>query len=399
MADSIIKRPEQGLISDEVLSPVMDLVTAKKRLQEFQLFIKDYLIEDEDFGVIPGTGTKKTLLKPGADKLCELYGLSDSYDIIEKIEDYNANPPLFDYTVQCVLTRAKTGIPVSAGLGSCSTWESKYRYRDSKRSCPECNAEAIIKGKEEYGGGFLCFAKKGGCGAKFKEDDKRITKQKLGQVENPDIMDQKNTVLKMAKKRAKIDATLSATRSSGVFTQDVEDMDVGQGSQPPAPAVKGNPPAKPSGKPAGRATQQQSRSEDVLCAHCGGKNGHTKDCPTLDSNKEKKEVAKESEFEARIVVQSVEDKETIKKAKFQVIKAAKEDGDAIDLYVWHGTLRENTKHLIDVWSDVVIKSKPSTKDPNAVIYSLDKVLRTFPDGDTVEWIDNVPTNPDAEPEP
>src|SRR5690606_28333663 len=33
-----------------------------------------------------------------------------------------------------------------------------------------------------------------------------------------------NTVLKMAKKRALIDATLSATRSSGIFTQDVEDL-------------------------------------------------------------------------------------------------------------------------------------------------------------------------------
>jgi hypothetical protein len=36
----------------------------------------------------------------------------------------------------------------------------------------------------------------------------------------------------MAKKRAKIDATLSATRSSGVFTQDIEDWDI-----PKAPTV------------------------------------------------------------------------------------------------------------------------------------------------------------------
>src|SRR5699024_10296594 len=33
-----------------------------------------------------------------------------------------------------------------------------------------------------------------------------------------------NTVLKMAKKRALIDAVLSATRSSGIFTQDIEDF-------------------------------------------------------------------------------------------------------------------------------------------------------------------------------
>jgi hypothetical protein len=35
-------------------------------------------------------------------------------------------------------------------------------------SCPKCGKDAIIKGKEEYGGGYLCFKKKGGCGAKFK---------------------------------------------------------------------------------------------------------------------------------------------------------------------------------------------------------------------------------------
>jgi hypothetical protein len=33
-----------------------------------------------------------------------------------------------------------------------------------------------------------------------------------------------NTLLKMAKKRALIDAVLSATRASGIFTQDIEDL-------------------------------------------------------------------------------------------------------------------------------------------------------------------------------
>jgi len=41
--------------------------------------------------------------------------------------------------------------------------------------CPVCGKEAIIKGKVEYGGGYLCYSKKGGCGAKFADDDVRIT--------------------------------------------------------------------------------------------------------------------------------------------------------------------------------------------------------------------------------
>jgi hypothetical protein len=42
-------------------------------------------------------------------------------------------------------------------------------------SCPACGKKgAIIKGKAEYGGGYLCFAKKGGCGAKFKDLPKQV---------------------------------------------------------------------------------------------------------------------------------------------------------------------------------------------------------------------------------
>jgi hypothetical protein len=39
------------------------------------------------------------------------------------------------------------------------------------QACPKCGmVGAIIKGKPEYGGGWLCFGKKGGCGAKFDTD-------------------------------------------------------------------------------------------------------------------------------------------------------------------------------------------------------------------------------------
>ncbi len=52
------------------------------------------------------------------------------------------------------------------------------------RKCPQCGKEAIIKGKEEYGGGWLCFKKKGGCGAKFDDADTKITSQSVGRVAN-----------------------------------------------------------------------------------------------------------------------------------------------------------------------------------------------------------------------
>jgi hypothetical protein len=222
------------------ITPVMDLATAKARLAQFQEFVAEYMVPEEDFGTIPGTA-KPTLLKPGADKLCELYGLSDEYEILSEYsrEDWTMIPPLFDYTIRALLRSKRSGALVATGMGSCNSYEGKYRWRDLKRGCPECGQATVIKGKEEYGGGWLCWKKDGksnGCGAKFADDDQKITEQTVGRIENEDIATLKNTILKMAKKRAKVDATLSATRSSGIFTQDMEDItpDAGEKAKPRA---------------------------------------------------------------------------------------------------------------------------------------------------------------------
>jgi hypothetical protein len=258
MSSDLVVREEAGLLADDVLQPVMSLQLAKQRLAEFQGFVKEYLREGEDFGTIPGT-PKPTLYKPGADKLCELYGLSDSYEIVDKTEDFDAS--LFDYTIKCVLTRIRTQLPISTGLGSCNSYEGKYRWREAQRKCPKCGKEAIIKGKEEYGGGWLCFAKKGGCGAKFADTDQSIIEQAVGRIENDDIATLKNTILKMAKKRAKIDATLAATRSSGIFTQDIEDITTDAPSPPSKPKIAKGPVG------------------DVMCSECRAINGHLPNCP------------------------------------------------------------------------------------------------------------------------
>ncbi|KKM07766.1 hypothetical protein LCGC14_1730650 [marine sediment metagenome] len=41
---------------------------------------------------------------------------------------------------------------------------------EDKPLCPECGQPTIIKGKEEWGGGWVCWKKEGGCGAKFDSD-------------------------------------------------------------------------------------------------------------------------------------------------------------------------------------------------------------------------------------
>jgi predicted RNA-binding Zn-ribbon protein involved in translation (DUF1610 family) len=83
----------------------------------------------------------------------------------------------------------KHGQVIAEGDGSCNSRETKYRYRTSERVCPACGQATIIKGRDDYGGGWLCYAKKGGCGAKYKDGDKTIEEQKTGRIPNPDIAD------------------------------------------------------------------------------------------------------------------------------------------------------------------------------------------------------------------
>lgn len=184
---------------------------------------KEVLVEGLDFGKIPGTGDKPTLLKPGAEKLCYLFGLRPTFEVVEAREDWTGG--LFYYRYRCTL-HDQSGNVLADGEGSCNSREKKYRYRQSERVCPKCGKPTIIKGKDEYGGGWLCYSKKGGCGAKFSDNAPEITNQPSGLVENTEPYDLVNTIQKMAQKRAMVAAVLVGAGASQFFTQDVEDMSI-----------------------------------------------------------------------------------------------------------------------------------------------------------------------------
>ncbi len=190
----------------------------KGQVNLIQRVMAEVMTDGQHYGVIPGTN-KPTLLKAGAEKLGITFRLAPEFDI-DTVDLGNGHR---DVRVLCRLRHIVTDSLVGSGVGSCSTMESKYRWRAAGRVCPSCGEAAIIRGKEEYGGGWLCFKKKDGCGAKFKIDDTTITSQDSGRVENEDIADVYNTVLKMSKKRAHIDAMLTATAASDIFTQDLDE--------------------------------------------------------------------------------------------------------------------------------------------------------------------------------
>jgi len=211
----------------------------KSQVQLIQEVMQAVMQEGYHYGVIPGT-EKPTLLKPGAEKLTTTFRLAPLIHV-EARELGNGHR---EYQVRCTLVHIPTARVYGEGVGSCSTLESRYRYRNADRTCPYCGRSTIIKGRAEYGGGWLCFQRKGGCGAKFADQDPSIVSQAAGRVENTDLADTYNTVLKMAKKRALVDATLTATAASDIFTQDLEDYTppevaeaVRTGVVPPQPSI------------------------------------------------------------------------------------------------------------------------------------------------------------------
>lgn len=190
---------------------------AKLQIVKIQRIVKEVMVEGEHYGTIPGT-KKPTLFQAGSELFCWLFGLAPTYEIFEtRIEQH------LNITVKCRLWHRGSGAQVGEAMGSCSTMESKYAYRKAGRECPKCGNETIIKSKAQYGGGWLCFPKLGGCGAKFHDDDADILSQELGRKSNEDIGDAYNTVLKMGCKRAHAGAVKSTLALSGIFTTELED--------------------------------------------------------------------------------------------------------------------------------------------------------------------------------
>jgi len=172
-------------------------------INRFQQIVHQTMVRGLDYGVIPGTGNKPTLLKPGAEKIAKLLGLSDQYEIIDRLENWETG--FFHYQVRCKLIHIVSGAVVSEGLGECNSMESKYRWR---WVFPNDIPEGIDHSK---------LVKRAG---KRKDGKGTYTQYR---IDNDDIYSQVNTILKMSKKRALVDASLSAGRLSDIFTQDVED--------------------------------------------------------------------------------------------------------------------------------------------------------------------------------
>lgn len=146
---------------------------AKQFDDDMNRFIDTVLISGVDYGVIPHCN-KPTLLKSGAEKIMNYLGLIARTEVVNRVEDYNT--AFFSYECKVYLIDYN-GVVKGEGVGICNSREGRYAKQ---------NGYAV-----------------------------------------------QNTVLKMTKKRALVDAALNVGNLSARFTQDVEDMNL----EPEQPSV------------------------------------------------------------------------------------------------------------------------------------------------------------------
>lgn len=234
----------------------MSIEQVQVQVQKIQTLMKSVMHEGEHYGKIPGCD-KTCLMKSGAEKLNFVFRLAPEFEIKQ------TDLPNFhrEYQVKCVIKVIGTGVVVAEGVGSCSTMESKYRWRknyletlvgavpaaywnvpkdDPDRMKKQNAILADIFGPGKY---------------KTKKTDEGWKVLRLegeeGRKENEDIADTYNTVLKMAKKRAHVDATITACAASDIFTQDLDENLPGDRESAPEPHPAGSPAAPQAPKPAG----------------------------------------------------------------------------------------------------------------------------------------------------
>ena len=218
MSEIVVAEAPKPALLRPVAQP-SDILVAHK---EATTMINEVLEDGRDYGVIPGTGDKKNLLKPGAERLCIGYGLRASYEVIEKETDHDRSTP---FTVRKWV--AKKQKPANweelkaQGLGRNKQYNGSWQWQEPVDEAGTSDGlyRFVIRCTLVSGDGREVGQGIGSCSSL---ESKYIRQPR----------DSENTVLKMAKKRAYVDAVLTTLGLSDRFTQDVEDIEANKKASP-----------------------------------------------------------------------------------------------------------------------------------------------------------------------
>lgn len=202
----------------------MSVYEVKSRITAVCEIMSNAMVQGTHYGAVI-EGSKPTLLKAGAEMLAMTFRLAPEIEVEIKEIEGNGHR---EYVAKCLLRHITTGQVWAHGIGSCTTLESKYRYREELTETNDIVPAEYweAKNKKNFARAQMILGGKNFIAKKKSSGIWKIYKKSENKIENPDIADTYNTVLKMAKKRAQVDATLTALSCSHLFTQDLEDYKV-----------------------------------------------------------------------------------------------------------------------------------------------------------------------------
>jgi hypothetical protein len=185
---------------------VVDAHTAseiKAQVHRIQEVMQAVMKPEMHYGKIPGTD-KPTLYKAGSEVLLSTFRISVEPEVVDM-----STADEIRYQVRARGVHMSSGVTVGIGIGEASSNEDKYKWRAAVCD-EEFNDTDEDRRRVKYG---WRWGEARGEKVTFKVKQVRA---------NPS--DIANTILKMAKKRAQIDLTLTALAASDIFTQDIEDL-------------------------------------------------------------------------------------------------------------------------------------------------------------------------------
>jgi hypothetical protein len=175
-----------------------------QRVRAVQKLMDAVMKDNTHYGKIPGT-KKPTLYKAGSEQILAMFQIA-----VEPIVEDLSNEDECRIRVICRLTSIANGKYLGSGIGEASSSEQKYMWRKIVSKAEWEHYQANQPGHTRLR--FFSY---------WENGQRQEGKEEQVRTHVPDI---RNTILKMAKKRAQIDATLTVTGCSDMFEQDLEDL-------------------------------------------------------------------------------------------------------------------------------------------------------------------------------
>lgn len=201
-----------GAPSNELMKKYPALAIAWEKIELVQTMLKDRVLkEGVDYGQIEGTNNKM-IFKSGCEMLCIVFALEPEFELDESKSNFEDKLIRVRSTCRLFKTDMETGFrrQVAMAMGTCSSLEIKYRYRWLYQRPTEIPAsvdkmDTVAWWKEKYGDKAVRIFK--GSPPQYR-------------IENPDIYDIENTIVKMANQRSLRSAVLLATGADRIFISD-----------------------------------------------------------------------------------------------------------------------------------------------------------------------------------